>query len=269
MHRRYFNVVATIATSVTLACGDARLDDVTAPPPAAIPASPVTNQWPSEEEFAEVSSAIGIRIVLAPWFARDNLYFNVDARITFDWANYVSATAKASLINASGTQINSGQASLTWYRIALPVASGDTTLTVRIATNNITCGLTGKSSGSGRAAQRALSFGLVVIDLYDQTAGETSGPDVMQPTCPPDDCGVTASSRVTRGTSGVLRSESDGCDDDAPTPPLTGGESDDPDPTLVCFTLWREFWYYDSVTRRYSLLGTYVLGTFCYYVYET
>ena len=272
MHRRYFSVVATIATSVTLACSDARLDDVTAPPPAAMPVTPVANEWPSEEEVAAagIPSTIGMSVDLTPWFATDNLYFIVDAKVRFSWANYVSATIKASLINASGQQINSGQASLSWYRMVVPVPSGDTTFTVRIATNNTTCGLTGRSSGSGKAAQRALSAGLFTVDIYEHTVGETSGPDVLQPKCPPDDCDVTASNRVISGTSGVLRSESDDCDEDAPAPPIGGGEpEDDPDPTLVCFNLWREFWIYDFHTHRFSLIGQAFIGTFCYYVYET
>ena len=182
----------------------------------------------------------------------------------------MSATIKASLINDKGQQINSGQASMSWYRLAIPVASGDTTFTVRIATNNTTCGLTGKSSGSGKAAQRALAAGLITIDLYEQTVGETSGPDVLQPKCPPDDCGVSASSRVISASSGVLRSESDDCDDDAPSPPIGGGgEPVDPEPTLVCFNLWREFWSYNFLTRQLSLVGVAFMGTYCYYIYET
>ena len=272
MHRRYFSVVATIATSVTLACGDARLDDVTAPPPAAMPVTPVANEWPTEEEIAAaaIPSTIGMTVALSPWFATDNLYFIVDAKVSFNWANYVSATIKASLINASGQQVNSGQAAMSWYRMVVPVPSGDTTFTVRIATNNTTCGLTGKSSGSGRAAQRALAAGLFTVDIYEHTVGETSGPDVLQPKCPPpDDCDATTSSRVASGTSGVLRSESDDCDEDAPAPPIGGGEPEEQEPTLVCFTLWREFWYYNFLTRQSSLVGVAYLGTFCYYVYET
>jgi hypothetical protein len=272
MDRRYFSVVATIATSVTLACGDARLDDVTAPPPAAMPVTPVANEWPSEEEIAAagIPSAIGMRVDLTPWFATDNLYFIVDAKVSFTWANYVSATIKASLINASGQQVNSGQAALSWYRMVVPVPSGDTTFTVRIATNNTTCGLTGKSTGSGKAAQRALAAGLFTVDIYEHSVGETSGPDVLQPTCPPDDCDGTASSRVIRGTSDVLRSESDDCDDDAPAPPGGGGDPEEgPDPTLVCFDLWREFWVYDFGTRQSTLIGQAYMGTFCYYVYQT
>src|SRR5574339_723437 len=140
MHVRYCSVVATIATSVILACGDERLDDVTAPRPSAMPVVPVTNNWPTDTELAAagIPTALGIQIKLSPWFSYDNLYFIVDARVTFQWVNYASATAKAWLINATGTQINYGQASMTWYRLALPVASGDTTFTVRIATNNTT-----------------------------------------------------------------------------------------------------------------------------------
>jgi hypothetical protein len=263
-------MVATIATSVTLACGDARLDDVTAPSPAAMPVTPVANEWPTEEEIAAagVPSAIGMKIDLTPWFATDNLYFIVDAKISFSWANYVSATIKASLINASGQQINSGQTALSWYRMVVPVPSGDTTLTVRIATNNTTCGLTGRSSSAGKAAQRALSAGLFIVDIYEHSIGETSGPDVLQPKCPPDDCDNTASSRVISGTSGVLRSESDGCPD-APAPPISGGGDDDPEPTLVCFNVWREFWSVNLLTHQYSLTGQVFIGTFCYYVYET
>jgi hypothetical protein len=270
MHGRYFSVVATIATSVTLACGDARLDDVTAPRPAAMPVNPVANEWPTEEQLAlaEIPSTIGISVELTPWFATDNQYFIVDARVRFTWANYVSATIKGWLINASGQQVNSGQASLTWYRMVVPVPGGDTTFTVRIATNNTTCGLTGKSSGTGRAAQRALSAGLIVVDLYDQTAGETSGPDVPQPKCPPDDCGVSASNRVIRGTSGALRSEGDDCDDDAPTAPIGGGEPEQ-EPTLVCYNVWREYWTWNFHTRQYAIIDVEYLGTFCYYVYET
>lgn len=262
MHRRCFSVVATIATSVTLACGDARLDDVTAPRRTAMPAPPVANQWPSEEDLleAEIPGAIGIQAKLTPWFSADNLYFIVDARITFQWANLVSATVRASLINATGTQINSGQASLSWYRIALPVPSGDTTFTVRIATNNTTCGLTGKSSANGLAAQRALSSDLVTIDLYKHEF-ESFGQDVLQPKCTPEPCEVSFN-RTPRSTTGVLRSESD-CEDDAPAAP-SGGE-----PVEVCYEVWREFWYYDFWKRRLIFLGEVYLGTFCYIENET
>ncbi|HEX6313881.1 MAG TPA: hypothetical protein VFZ73_03445, partial [Gemmatimonadaceae bacterium] len=190
MHHRYSSVVATIATGLLMACGDARLDDVTAPRPAATPALPVANQYPTEAAIAEagVPTTIGLRIETNAWFESDYNWFVVDARVRFDWANYVSATLKASLINQSGTRINDGQASMTWYRMFIPVAFGDTTFRVRVSTAGHTCGLIGRHEYAGTSAQRAIDSRLVTISLYEQNVGPTTGPDVLQPACPEDEC---------------------------------------------------------------------------------
>jgi hypothetical protein len=232
MHHRYFSVVATIATSAMIACGDAAVDKITAPRPAVTPVTPVMNDWPSEDEFVanEIPGAIGIQISGYPRFEDNYRWFVVEARVRFQWANEVSAKVNASLINKSGATINQGSAGMSYKRLALPVASGDTTLTVKISTNNILCGLIGKSSYEGQAAQRALNLNLIQILLWDQTITVTNLPDVLEPVC------------------------------DAPEPPSEGGGEE----VEVCYTVWREVWVWNWAYRTFYLYAEIPLGTFCY-----
>ena len=229
MHDRYRSLVATIATSALIACGDAAVGDVTAPPLAATPAAPVANEWPSVDEYAEydIPSTIGLVIHVDPRFEDDYRTFAVVAKVSFEWVNEVSANITASLINKNGTTINQGSAGMKYTRLSLPVPQGDTTFTVRISTNNITCGLVGKSTVSGYAAQNAIDFRLVQVVLYSQTISPTNGPDVLQPACPD---------------------------------PGGGGDDDNE----VCYTVWRELWSWDYITRSFTLLDEWVVGSFCY-----
>lgn len=257
MHHRYSSVVATIAAGLLMACGDARLDDVTAPRPAATPATPVANQYPTEAAIVEagVPTTIGMRIDTDAWFEFDHKWFAVNARVRFDWANYVSATLRASLVNQGGTRINDGQASMTWYRLFVPVAYGDTTFRVRISTNNNTCGLTGKHEYVGTAAQRAIDSRLITISLYEQNLGPTTGRDVSQPACPPpDDC-----------TLNPWDAAAASCTSDAPEAPTGGGS----EPEEVCFDVWQELWIYDFETGRFELWGEWYIGRYCYTTNDT
>ena len=260
MRDRYLIVVATIVASAITACSDAAVDQVTAPPSAATPVQPVTNQWPSEEEYEanEISGPIGIQITLTAYFSADTLTFVVEARVRFQWANDVSATVWASVINKSGSVINSSEAGMAYQRLALPVASGDTTFVVKVSTNGIKCGLTGKSAYAGHAATKAIDARIVVISLWEQHIQKTNGPDIQQAACreESDACPV---SRVIGGTSAALPSTGDCDDDTAPAPP--NGESE---PVEVCYVIWRELWIIDLATRRQTLLYSYPVGYFCY-----
>jgi hypothetical protein len=250
MYHRYSSVVATIATGLLMACGDARLDDVTAPRPAATPASPVANQYPTEAEIVEagVPTGVGISVTTRSWFEADNKWFVAEADVRFQWANFVSATLKAWLVNQGGTRINDGQTGMTWYRLFLPVAEGDTTFRVRISTNNNTCGLLGRHESTGTAAQRAIDSRLVTISLFEQTAGPVTGADVSQPACPPPDgCVLNPWDPATRCTS------------DAPEEPAGSAE-----PEEVCYDVWQELWIYDFSTRRLELWGEWYIGRYCY-----
>ena len=111
MRDRYLFVVATIAASA-LACSDAAVDEITAPPSAATPVHPVTELWPSEEEIeaSGVSSAIGIQITVNAYFEQGP-WFVVEGRVRFQWANDVSASLWAWLLK-NGTTINSSEASM-------------------------------------------------------------------------------------------------------------------------------------------------------------
>ena len=261
MRDRYLIVVATIAASALTACSDAAVDQVTAPPSAATPVHPVAAQWPSTDEYEanEIPSAIGIQIGVSSYFSADTLSFVVEARVQFQWANDVSATVWASVINKGGTVINSSEASMAYRRFAVPVARGDTTFVVRVSTNGFKCGLTGKSAYAGHAEAKAVDAKLIVISLWEQHIGRTNTADVMLPACPsePAACPV---SRVIGGSSAALPSTSD-CDDDdsAPSPPNGGSE-----PVEVCYYIWREFWVLDLTTGRRSFLYSIPIGYFCY-----
>ena len=260
MRNRYLILVATIATSAITACSDAAVDQVTAPPSAATPVQPVANTWPSEDEYEtnEISSAIGIQITPNPYFSADTLTFVVEAQVQFQWANDVSATVWASVINKSGTVINSSEAGMSYQRLAVPVASGDTTFEVRVSTNRIKCGLTGKSAYAGHAKAKAIDSKILVITLWEQTVGKTNGPDVSLPDCPPEPDPCQAVSRVIGGASAALPSTS-GCDDGAPAPPNVSSE-----PVEVCYVIWREFWIIDLSTYERTLLYAYPIGTYCF-----
>ena len=262
MRDRYRSMVATIATGAMLACGDAAVGDVTAPPLAATPAPPVTNTWPTVSEVTDagIPNAIGIQITLSPRFENNNTEFVVDARVQFQWANDVSASVKAWVINTGGATLNSGSAGMQYSRWGLPVPSGDTTFTVKVSTNGFTCDLTGKSSGEGKASTVALDTRLVAITLWQQTVLPTSGPDVSQPKCGdeiPSGCEGPAT-RVVAGATGILRTEVADCDD-APAPP--GGSGGDT--VEVCYTIWREYWFYDFYQRQYVLYAVVPIGTYC------
>ena len=260
MRDRYLIVVATIAASVITACSDAAVDQVTAPPSAVTPAQPVTAEWPSEGEYEsiEASAVIGIQIDPKPYFSPDTLTFVVEARVTFQWANDVSATVWASVINRNGTVINSSEAGMSYQRFAVPVASGDSTFVVRVSTGNIKCGLTGKTAYAGHAIAKAIDTRLVVINLWEQQIGKTNAEDVVLPDCPsePDPC--EPASRVIGGAPAALPSTGD-CGDDAPAPPNGSSE-----PVEVCYVIWREFWIIDLSTYERKLLYAYPVGYYCY-----
>lgn len=267
MPDRYRSLLATIATSALIACGDAAVGDVTAPPLAATPAAPVANEWPTVDDYTAngVSSAIGIRISVDSRFEDDYKTFVVVASVHFEWANEVLATVNASLVTQDGNVVNSGSAGMGYARLALPVPQGDTTFTVRLSTNYVTCGLIGKSSYSGTASAKALDVKLIQITLWSQTIPLTNGPDVLQPACPPyappppDEC-ESALTRVIAGTTGPLATEAEDClDDTAPTD--SGGGGDDFE---VCYTVWRELWSWDYLTGSYTLVNEWVIGVFCY-----
>ena len=265
MHDRYRRLTATIATSALIACGDAAVGDVTAPRLAATPAAPVTSEWPSVEDYEanDIPSSIGISISVDARFEDDYKTFVVVAHVHFEWANEVMATVGASVINQDGKVINSSSAGMGYSRLALPVPQGDTTLTVRVSTNNITCGLIGKSSYTGTALQKAIDVKLVQITLWSQTLPNTNGPDVLQPACPPpppppDECKVVAT-RVIAATAGALATEVTDCTDAETAPTGSGGDDYE-----VCYTVWRELWVWNYSTRSYTLADEWYLGTFCF-----
>ena len=261
MRDRYLIVVATIVAGAITACSDAAVDQVTAPPSAAAPVQPVTSTWPTEEEYEEneIPGAIGLQIELKPYFSADTLSFVVEARVVFQWANDVSAHVWAWVIDKNGSTINSSEAGMAYQRLALPVPSGDTTFVVRVSTNGIKCGLTGKSAYEGSASAKAIDARIVVVTLWHQGILKTNGPDVPQGACPPepDACPVT---RVIGGGATALPSTGD-CDDDEAAPAPPDGSYD---PVEVCYIIWREFWILDFTTGRRTLLFTYAIGYYCY-----
>ena len=187
MRDRFLIVVATIAASVFTACSDAAVDQVTAPPSTATPAEPVAAMWPTEAEYESLEAsgaAIGIQIDLKPYFSADTQTFVVEAQVHFQWANDVSATVWASLVNRSGTVINSSEAGMAYQRFGMPVAKGDTTFVVRVSTGNIKCGLTGKSAYAGHAYTKAIDAKFLVFNLWEQQILKTHGDDVVLPDCP-------------------------------------------------------------------------------------
>lgn len=258
MRDRWFRMVVTIATSATVACGDEAVDKVTAPNPAATPVIPAANQWPYVWEFNGTPTAVGIQISSNASFENDNRDFVANAFVSFWWANDVSAKLDASLLNKQGQTINKGSAGMAFYRIALPVPRGDSTMTVRISTNNTTCGLTGKHSYEGKAAQVAIDAQIVTIRLFSHEIGMTNGPDVLQPPCPPEECEAEPVSRVISGHTGVLAAESTDCD--VPSPPSGGDEV----VFEICLTVWRELWIWDYQSNTYTLNTSWIIGVICY-----
>ena len=261
MRDRCLRMAVTFATSALFACGDAAVDPVTAPQLAAKPATPVAGQYPYTWELTNSSSAIGIQISANPRFENGYSVFVVDARVTFQWANDVSAALKAWLLDKNGVTTNSSETGMHYTRFGMPVASGDTTFTVRLAAS-ATCGLIGKSSYRGEAITYAIDAKLVQIKLYSQTTGWTNAPDVLQPECPtppPDECETDSGPvyRVTAATTGAVASTTESCDDDAPTAPSGGGT------VTVCYTVWRELWIRDLTTGEDKLVDAWVLGTVC------
>lgn len=265
MRDRYLSLAVTLAAGAMIACSDGAVEEITAPKLAEMPATPVANTWPSVTEFtaANIPNAIGIQIRLTPWFEDQYRWFVVSARVTFQWANEVSATINAWLVDKTGKTTNSSSAGMAYRRLSIPVASGDTTFIVKVSTNNTTCGLVGKSSSSGSAAQVAINLQLVQVTLWRQDAHLTNGPDVVQPACPPEEpepepeaCDGPAT-RVLAGTSGILASEADDC---APAAPDGSGE----EPTEVCYTVWREYWIYDFYKKTYTMYAAFPIGVVCY-----
>ena len=262
MRERSLSMVATIATSLTIACSDAAVKSPTAPPIAATPASAVANDFPTMTEiFASgaIAGALGIQITVSPHFEADYKTFVVPATIRFQAANEVSGVVTGWLINQFGTKINEGSSGFAYTRFGLPVAQGDTAVTVRISTNNITCGLIGKSSYRGSAFVKAANL----ITVWSQTIETTHGPDVVQPGCPPppppppDECGGPAT-RVVAGATAFLGSVVTNCEE-IPVAPTGGGG-----PVEVCYIVWRELWIYDYTTRRYTLVASWPIGVQCY-----
>jgi hypothetical protein len=250
-------MVVTFATSVTIACGDAAVDSVTAPKLAAKPATPVAEQFPFYWEVPP-EAAIGIEIDARPWFEDNNNTFVVSAHISFSWANQVSAMVDAWLLNKSGQTVNSGKAGLSYERFGLPVAAGDTTLTVRISTNNITCGLIGKGSYAGSAALMALDVRAVQLKLFGKAISTTTTEDVPQPECPPPPgCEQAPATRVVGATTGALAISTD-C---PPSwfPPTEGNEE-----FYVCFRIWLEIWVYDYFSGTFYLDWSSIVGMYCY-----
>ena len=262
MRDRYLKLVATIATSVTIACGDAAVEEVTAPPLAATPASPVANQYPTVEELSPYAqSGPFIRITGTSFFEAGYQTFLVVAEIALHFVNEASATVNASLINKNGQTVNTSSAGFAYSRFALPVVDADTTITLRVSTNNTTCGLVGKGSYSGAAALKAVNQVFLVVQLWGMRIETTHLGDVPQPACPPPpppppDCDGPAT-RVVANTTGILASESEDCDE-APPAPGGGGAQ-----VYVCFTVWREYWTYDLVTGRYTLVAVWPIGVTC------
>lgn len=262
MRNRIPSVVATIVAGVTLACNDAAVDQVTAPPLAATPARPVLINYPGtwEYEAAGIPAAIGMRITTTPEFEIDWQLFTVRARVSFEWANLVTASLNTSLVDGTGKTVNSGSAGVRYSRFLLPVSQGDTTISVSILTHGQKCGLMGRHTYSGSSAQMAVNFSFAQMAIWEHGILPTSGTDLMQPACPPPppDCDAEPASRIIGGAGGVLASEAD-CD--APAPPNGGGSSD---PIEVCYTIWREFWIFDLLTWKFRLIASIPIGVYCY-----
>jgi hypothetical protein len=64
--------------------------------------------------------------------------------------------------------------------------------------------------------------------------------------------------RVIAGAPGILASEGEDCDD-APAPPDGGDEE-----FMVCFTVWREVWFWDYLSGTYQMSMTWIIAMYCY-----
>lgn len=265
MRNRYAPMVVAIATGLTMACSDAAVEAVTAPKLAATPATPVANRWPSVVQYAQagIPGAIGMQIAANPRFEDNYNTYVVTVNVSFQLANDVSVKVDAWVQNTSGQVINRTVGGLAWSRMFLPVWQGDTTFTLRVPTHGTTCGLVGKATYEGRAAQVAIDVRLVQINLYTHQINATSAPDVSQPACPPPGppppgCDEPAS-RVISSTGGPATSEGD-CDN-APLPPGGGGPND---PVEVCVAVWRQLWIYDPARGTVQMVTQWLLGVVCY-----
>jgi hypothetical protein len=152
-----------------------------------------------------------------------------------------------------------------YSRFFLPVSRGDTTLTVSISSFGQKCGLMGRHTYTGASSQMAVNFSFVQIALWQHGVSLTSGTDVLQPACPiaPPWCADQAASRIVSAAGGLLNSQSN-CD--APEPPNGNGGGAGIDPIEVCYTIWREYWHYDFLTRRSYLVAVFPIGVQCYTV---
>ena len=269
MHNRLPSVVATIVAGVTLACSDAAVDHVTAPPLAATPAQPVANMYPGTWEYtaAGIPAAIGMNIKTTPAWEDEYRTFTVWADDKFEWANLVTADVNTSLTDKTGRTVNSGSAGVTYTRFLLPVVRGDTTFVVRISTHGERCGLMGKHTYRGASRQMAVNLSFVQLSIWGHDVHPTTGMDILQPICPPpppppppppSDCDEPASRIISGGPS--LSGTDDDCAPAAPNGGSGGNQIE------VCYTIWREYWIYDYATRRTYLVARYPIGTECYVV---
>lgn len=264
MRNRLPSVVATIVAGVTLACSDAAVDHVTAPPLAATPAQPVANRYPGTWEYtaAGIPAAIGMHIKTTPAWEDEYRTFTVWADVEFEWANFVTADLNTSLTDKAGRTVNSGSAGVTYSRFLLPVLRGDTTFVVRISTRGELCDLMGKHTYKGASRQMAVNFSFVQLSIWGHDIHPTTGMDILQPPCPappPSECDEPASRIISGGPS--LNGTEDDC---APAPP--NGGSGAGDPIEVCYIIWREYWIYDYATGRAFLIAKYPIGIECYVV---
>ena len=266
MRIRLTSVVATIVAGVTLACSDAAVEQITAPPLAATPAQPVLNTYPGIWEYAShgIPSAIGMRISTTPAWENDYRTFTVWADVDFEWANFVTANVNTSLSDKTGRVVNTGSAGVTYSRFLLPVFQGDTTFVVRLATRGETCGLMGQHSYSGASRQMAVNISFMQLSIWGHDIHPTTGMDILQPLCveappPPPGCEQPATRMVPGGPAALWTDE--GC---IPAPPNGSGGAGDP--IEVCYTIWREYWYYDYMTKRSYMVARYPIGTYCYEV---
>jgi hypothetical protein len=260
MRNRCAWIVLACAASVTIACGDAAVESLTAPKITATPATPVANQWPTEEEYenAGISSAVGLLMHGSGYFESDYKTFIASVALQFTWSNDVNANLHGWVQNATGQTINSASKGMTWKRFALPVAYGDTTFSVSVSTNNITCGLLGKGTYSGGAGQQ-----LLTIQVHHTSQQATNIADVPQPTCPPGDApdpGCEPQDYRIIGAAEALASGDGSCDEPAPTPP-SGGPNEEVE---VCVAVWRQLWLYDPSRNTLRLLDQWFLGVICY-----
>lgn len=246
---------------MTTACSDAAVESLTAPKPAATPATPVANDWPTEEEYenAGIPSAVGLTMHGSGYFEADNKTFVASLAIQITWSNDVSANIEAWVQDANGHVTNSASKGMAWKRFALPVARGDTTFSVRVSTNGKTCGLVGKARYSGSATQQ-----LLTVQVHSTTQQPTNISDVHQPACPPGqepDPGCEPQEYRVIGAGEALASNGESCDEPAPAPP-SGGPNEQVE---VCVAVWRELWFFYP-PNTFRLIDRWFIGVICYTV---